>query len=201
MTDENTIRSFVREVGVAEVVTVGEDGYPQSTLLPIVWEGDKVIAHFARVNKHWEQIPDGTPTLLIVRGAHAYVSPSWYPSKQEHGRAVPTWNYSKVQLRGRARVFHDQEGLMNAIAILTEEHEAPREERWAITDAPADFIDGMLKGIVGIEIDIEHVDAKSKLSQNRPDEDRWGVIHGLRDGDDRRGEHRVADQMAALLTD
>lgn len=195
VTDDSAIRSFVRDVGVAEVVTVGDDGYPLSTLLPVVWEGDRVIAHFARANKHWEQIADRAPTLLIVRGAHAYVSPNWYPAKHEHGRAVPTWNYSAVQLRGRARVFRDAEGLLDAVTLLTNMHEGEREEPWAVDDAPPDYIDGMLKAIVGIEIAIEHVDAKAKLSQNRSDADRRSVIAGLCEGDDRRGEHQVAAQM------
>lgn len=196
---DDAVRAFVHEVGVAEVVTVGLDSYPLSTLLPIIWDGDRVIAHFARANKHWEQIDAGTPTLLIVRGAHAYVSPSWYPTKHEHGRVVPTWNYTAVHLRGRARVFHDVARLLEAVTMLTDTHEAGRDNSWSVDDAPAEFIDGMLPGIVGIEIDIEYVEAKAKLSQNRSDEDRRGVIEGLRDGRNQRGEHTVADQMAETL--
>lgn len=199
VSDDAEIRDFVRTVGVAEVVTVGEDGYPESTQLPIIWEGAKVIAHFARANGHWKRIADGEPVLLVIRGPHAYVSPSWYAAKQEHGRVVPTWNYSAVQIRGCARIFHDATGLLDAVTLLTKSHEEGRGNPWSVSDAPRDYIDGMLKAIVGIEIAVEQVDAKAKLSQNRSIEDRQGVIDGLRDGDNHRGEHQVAARMLESL--
>ena len=199
MADEARIRSFVDDVGVAELVTVGSDGYPRSTLLPILWRDDIVIAHVARANDHWEDITAGTPTMLIIRGSHAYVSPSWYPTKHEHGRVVPTWNYSAVQMRGTARIFHDAPALLEAVTLLTDVHESAQDAPWALDAAPHDFIDGMLRAIVGIEVRIEAVDAKAKLSQNRSLADREGVIAGLRAGGDRRGEHDVADQMALDL--
>src|SRR5579863_9079782 len=90
VSDDAEVRAFVDDVGAAELVTMGSDGFPRSTLLPIVWLGDRVVAHFARANRHWEEIAEDAPALLIVGGAQAYVSPSWYPTKQEHGRVVPT---------------------------------------------------------------------------------------------------------------
>lgn len=201
ISDEAEIRAFVREVGAAEVVTIGADGYPLATLLPIVWEADRVIGHFARANTHWAHIADGAPVLLVVRGPHAYVSPSWYAAKKEHGRVVPTWNYSAVQMRGRASIFRDAAMLREAVTLLTNAHEGAREQPWAVTDAPSAYLESMLKAIVGIEIRIEDVAGKAKLSQNRSIEDRRGVIDGLRDGGDFRGEHRVADEMIRSLMD
>lgn len=198
MSEDAEVRAFVRDVGAAELVTTGSDGFPLATFLPLVWSGDRVIAHFARANPHWEQIGPETPVLLVVRGAHAYVSPSWYAAKREHGRVVPTWNYSAVQLRGRARVFHDPAELLEAVTVLTEAHEGSRAQPWAVSDAPTTFIEGMLRGIVGVEILVEAVEAKAKLSQNRSAEDRAGVVAGLRAGGDERGEHQVAGAMDAL---
>lgn len=199
MTDGEAIRAFVSEVGVAELVTVGLDGFPEATLLPIVWNGDRVIAHFARANPHWRSITAGAPTLLTVRGSHGYISPSWYPSKKEHGRAVPTWNYSAVQIRGTARVFDDEPSLREAVALLTDLHEATQPEPWHVDDAPSDFINGMLRAIVGIEIAALEVVAKAKLSQNRPEADQSGVIAGLRATNGARGELELAQQMDASL--
>lgn len=201
VTDEAGIRAFVRDVGAAEVVTVGADAYPLSTLLPIVWEGDRVIAHFAQANSHWEQIVDGAPVLLVVRGAQAYISPTWYAAKKEHSRVVPTWNYSAVQLRGRATVFRDPKRLRDAVTLLTNQHEQGRADAWTVEDAPETYIEGMLKAIVGIEIQIETFEGKAKLSQNRSIADRAGVIDGLRLGANRRGEHQVAEQMTQSLAD
>src|SRR3954470_19773802 len=105
--DEDEIRAFVREVVSAELITVGADGYPRATLLPILWDGDTVIAHMARANDHWAEI--GGPALLVCAGPQAYISPSWYAAKAEHGRVVPTWNYSTVHLTGTVRVHDDPE--------------------------------------------------------------------------------------------
>jgi transcriptional regulator len=106
VSDIDEIRRMVAEVGAAELITTGSDRYPRATLLPIVWTGDTVLAHMARPNPHWTEIDDGSPALLVCTGAQAYISPSWYASKREHGKVVPTWNYSSVHLRGTARV-HD----------------------------------------------------------------------------------------------
>lgn len=198
-TDDAEVRDFVRAVAAAEVISVGDDGFPVATFLPIVWEGDRLIGHFARANTHWEQIKADDPVLVVVSGPHAYVTPTWYAAKQENGRAVPTWNYSTVHLRGRARTFDDRDSLLDAVSLLTDVHEGQRDVPWKVSDAPAGFIDGMLRGIVGIEIVIEHVEAKAKLSQNRPVADRDGVIAGLLASPDTRGEHQVARAMRRSL--
>jgi transcriptional regulator len=177
--DSAEIRRMVAAAGSAELITTGRDGYPQATLLPIILKDDVVLAHMARANSHWRDITDGSPALLVCAGAQAYISPAWYASKAIHGEVVPTWNYSSVQLRGTIRVHHDPEWLRQQVTALTDHHEDGRAQPWHVTDAPAAFIDRQLRGIVGIEVRIEHIDAKAKLSQNRPSDDRQGVIDGL----------------------
>lgn len=179
MDGETQLRAFVAEVGAAQLVTTGRDGYPFVTLLPVIWEGDRVLAHLARPNPHWREIADGSPALFVCQGPQAYVSPSWYPTKGEHGRVVPTWNYSAVELRGRVTVFEDIERLRAVVTALTGRHEAGREHPWQVTDAPPDYLDGQIRGIVGVEMVVEAVTGKAKLSQNRSEQDRAGVIAGL----------------------
>ncbi len=194
VTDDAEIRSLVEAIGTAEFITTGADGYPLATLLPVLWIGDTVIAHLARANPHWQQVPDDSPALLVCSGPQAYVSPSWYAAKIEHGRVVPTWNYSSVHLTGRARVHQDPEWLRQAVTDLTHRHEDQRSVPWAVTDAPQAYIDGQLKGIVGLEVTVERVEAKAKLSQNRSEADRAGVVAGLRAEAGAEGQ-RVADAM------
>lgn len=195
--DDARIRDLVRAAGAADLVSVGADGVPTATLVPIVWVGDRVIAHLARANPQWRDLHDGDRVLLIANGPQAYVTPSWYAAKQEHGRVVPTWNYTSVHFTGTVRVFEEEAELREAVRLLTAEHESGREMPWTLDDPPEGFIAGMLRAIVGIEITVEKVEAKAKLSQNRPDADRAGVIAGLRSEDDVRGEHRVATLMDA----
>ena len=178
--DEDVARAMVARAGAGEVITVGPDGYPLATLLPVLWSGGTVRAHFARANPHWSAIADDSPGLLVVGGPQAYVSPSWYASKAEHGRVVPTWNYTTVHLTGRVRVHDDVAWLRDLVTALTHTHEDSRERPWAVTDAPAAYVDGQLRGIVGVELVVERVEAKAKLSQNRSEQDRAGVVEGLR---------------------
>jgi transcriptional regulator len=198
--DEQEIRRMVAEVGSAQLVTVGPDGYPAATLLPVIWRGATVIAHMARANPHWQQIGDGSPVLLVVAGPQAYVSPSWYASTAEHGRVVPTWNYSVVQLTGRARVHEETGWLRTAVDDLVERHEGHRVVPWWTSDAPAPYIQGQLRAIVGIEIAVERVEAKRKLSQNRSVADRQGVVAGLRQ-ESAASAWAVADEMERDLRD
>ena len=182
--DADEIRALVAAAGSAELVTVGADGYPVSTLLPVVWDGDRLVLHMARANPQWRTIGDDAPALAVVTGPQAYVSPTWYPSKAEHGRMVPTWNYSAVHLTGRARVHTDPAWLRDAVTALTDRHEAGRPDRWQVTDAPEVFVEKQLRAIVGIELLVERVEAKAKLSQNRSAADHAGVVAGLEAQDD-----------------
>ena len=198
--DEEAIRAMVRAIGAGELITVGEDGYPLATRLPVVWEGDRLVMHIARANPHWRSVPDDhdIPALVVVTDAEAYVSPAWYASKAEHGRVVPTWNYSAVQLTGRVRRHEDPDWVRDAVTMLTRLRESDRAEPWAVTDAPATYVEKQLRAIVGLELVVERVEGKAKLSQNRSDEDRVGVVRGLRDEGGSR-EAVVADQMERAL--
>lgn len=177
--DPDDVRPFVAHVGTAQLVTVGEDGIPDATFLPVLWEGDRLVGHLARANGHWRRMVDGSPALAVVTGPDAYVSPSWYATKADHGKVVPTWNYSVVHLRGAVTVHDDPEWVRGLVTRLTDRHEQPRAEPWAVTDAPADYVDKNLRPIVGVELVVGSVEAKAKLSQNRSDEDRVGVARGL----------------------
>lgn len=178
--DEDEARAIVASARSGWLVTTADDGLPVATLLPVLWEGSTVIAHMAKGNSQWREIRDGAPCLLIAAGPEAYVSPSWYPSKAEHGRVVPTWNYLAVHLTGTVRVHDDSAWILDAVTRLTNHHEGGRHNRWHVADAPDDFIEAQLKAIVGIEIHVDRVEAKAKLSQNRPEADQIGVIAGLR---------------------
>jgi transcriptional regulator len=197
--DETELREFAAAVRVGWLATSRVGAAPAATLLPFVWTGDSVVAHFAKANPHWREIEDDSPALLIVTGPDAYVSPSWYPAKAEHGKVVPTWNYSAVHLTGTARVHDDPEWLRAAVTGLTDRHEGARDEPWHVSDAPDAFIDGQLRGIVGVELTVTGVEGKAKLSQNRSEADRSGVVDGLRE-DGRPGDLGVADAMAASLS-
>lgn len=195
--DESEIRAMVRAIGSAELITVGADGYPIATLLPIMWRDGIVIAHMARANPHWRQIEPDARALLICGGPQAYVSPSWYAAKAEHGRVVPTWNYSTVHLSGTLQVHDDAEWVRVAVGDLVERHESGRAAPWHVTDAPEQYVEGQLRAIVGIEMRVERVEGKAKLSQNRSEADRRGVIEGLR-AENSPGAEAVADAMSAL---
>jgi len=186
MEDPAEVDAFLAAHPSGQLVTVGPDGAPDATLLPYILDrpdegegGWRVLVHLARANDHWRRITDGACGLFVVTGADAYVSPSWYASKREHGRAVPTWNYSAVHLRGAVRVHDDTDWLRDLVTRLTDAHEAEREPRWRVTDAPEKYVNGQLRAIVGVELVVEEVEAKAKLSQNRSLEDRQGTVAGL----------------------
>ncbi len=193
---ESEWRELVAVTGSAELVTVGADGYPAATLLPVIWDDGRLVFHMARANPHWRSIEAGSPALAVVSGPQAYVSPAWYASKQEHGRVVPTWNYTAVHFTGRVEVHQDKDWLREAVSHLTTQHEQGRPDPWSVEDAPERYLDKQLGAIVGIEFTIEGVEGKAKLSQNRSEDDQAGVVAGLRrEGGDR--EHEVAHLMEA----
>jgi transcriptional regulator len=145
-------------------------------------------AHIARANPLWKESAD-QDVLVIFQGAERYVTPSWYATKRQTGKVVPTWNYAVVHAYGRMAVIEDAAWLKRQITDLTRFNEAARSEPWAVTDAPAPFVDAMVRGIVGLSIEVARIEGKWKVSQNRPEADREGVVAGLRsDGDARSGE-------------
>lgn len=186
VTEQDEMRAMVAAARSGWLVTVGADGVPAATLLPIMWRGDLVVAHLARANPQWRELPPDSPGLIIVGGPEAYVSPTWYAAKAEHGRVVPTWNYTAVQLTGTVTIHHESEWLRAAVTELTDTHESGRAERWWVSDAPETYVEAQLRGIVGVEFRVTGAEGKAKLSQNRSSDDRLGVVAGLRDDADAR---------------
>jgi transcriptional regulator len=176
------------------LVTVDADGTPVATHMPILWDPDRRIAtgHIARANPQWKQ--GGGRGLIVLSGAEAYVTPAWYPSKAEHGKTVPTWNYEAVHLTGRIQWFEDTARLEGVVRDLSEVHENGRAEPWTIEDAPRAYIDALLRGIVGVALYVERVEAKRKLSQNKSEADFAGVAMGLASADE-----SMAREVAALM--
>lgn len=178
--DAATVREILARPGAADLVTSGPDG-PEATLLPFVHDDERglLVGHLARRNDHWTRI-DGARALVIVRGPDFYVSPTWYASTAEHGRVVPTWNYVALHVRGTVSVVHDPDRLGDSVRRLTDLYEDDLPRQWSVDDPPAGFVDGMLRGIVGVEVRIDTVEAKVKLGQNRPAADIDGMVAGLR---------------------
>ena len=178
--DPRTLLALMREFPLATLIRGGAE--LAADILPLeverIGEGWRVTGHVARANPLWREA-DGQPVLLVFHGPQAYVSPSWYPSKFQHGKAVPTWNYAMVQVHGTLRATQDPQWLHALVTRLTERHEAGRAVPWHVADAPPDYLDAMLKAIVGIEIEVTRVEGKFKLSQNRDAADRTGVVLGL----------------------
>ena len=217
--DVERCRTLLAEVGAALWIT-GGDGAPSATLLPTVWGQGRLIAHASGSNPQFDLPEDElTPCRVVIQGAHSYVSPRWYPSVQpsEHGgdargraagRAVGTWDYEQVQIAGWLRVHRDPDRLRaevmaQATALdadrLTDVPHAADAHRgpWSRAEAPKDFMAAMLRGIVGVELEITEVVGRFKLSRNRTDADRAGVVEGLRERG-RERDHRVADAVEAV---
>ena len=154
-----------------------------------------LYGHLARANPHCKALAEGVENLVIFAGEQAYISPSFYPSKAEHGKAVPTWNYLAVHAYGTAEVFDDAERLLALVSRLSNKHEADRSDPWSVSDAPADYIDSMLKAIVGFRLPITRLDGKRKLSQNRDATDQAGVRKGLLANSNPQ-DHALAHLMA-----
>jgi transcriptional regulator len=142
-----------------------------------------LLGHLARNNPQWRATPVGE-AMVILRGGDAYVTPQWYAAKAEHGRVVPTWNYVTAHVYGQLVVHDDVDWLREHVTQLTDRHELPRAEPWQVGDAPATFVEGQLRAIVGLELRISRIEAKAKLSQNRSAADVDGVVAGYRDDGD-----------------
>ncbi len=145
-----------------------------------VSERGTLRGHVAKANQFWKNFDASVEVLAIFQGPHHYISPTWYPSKKEHGKVVPTWNYAVVHAYGPVRVFEDADWLFEHLQALTSRHEADRDHPWAVTDAPDDYVARALRGIVGFEFPITRMEGKWKFSQNRAEKDREGVVQGLK---------------------
>ena len=182
------MQALIRAHPFATLVTSGAEG-PDANHLPMILqagEGDDgdpslgvLRGHVARANPLWQAVDRRVDALAIFHGPHNYVTPSWYPSKAVHGKVVPTWNYAVVHARGRLTFYDDPERLRAHVAALTVQQEAGRAAPWSLSDAPADFVDAMVGGIVGFELAISRLEGKWKMSQNREPGDRAGVVEGL----------------------
>ena len=170
---------LIRAHPLATLLAVGPDGVPHADHVPFLLADigpfGTLQGHVARPNASARE----TAAIAVFHGPVSYVSPGFYPSKREHGRVVPTWNYAVVHAHGRLRVVDDEDWLHAQIDALTRHMEGHRAEPWAVTDAPAPFVAGQVRGIVGVELAIERIEAKWKVSQNRPEPDRQGVATEL----------------------
>lgn len=181
----DVMATLMRRHPLATLITVGNGG-PLANHLPLLYDPapepfGALRGHLARANPQWKMERPEFGALAVFQGPQAYVSPSFYPSKQEHGQVVPTWNYVTVQARGKLVIHEDVEWLRQLVTTLTATHEADFAEPWQVTDAPAGYIDNLLKAIVGVELRIASLDGKWKASQNRNEADRDGVTAGLED--------------------
>ncbi len=186
------LHKLMEDQPFASLVTMGSSGLFASHI-PIVLEQNgamgRLKCHLSRANTQWRDYTPSIQALAIFSGPQHYITPTWYPEKQETGKVVPTWNYVVVHAYGNLRIIEDSDWLMAHLATLVGIHEAESALPWKISDAPADYIASQIKGIVGLEMEIERLEGKWKVSQNRPARDRLGVAYGL-------GELNTAESLA-----
>jgi len=179
--DDEEIQELIRRWPLATVVVHGSDGLAANHI-PLIIEQEQtgliLHGHIARANP-LSRIDDETPALAVFQGPSAYISPSWYATKQQHGKVVPTWNYSAVHVSGTLTVIDNAEWTLSMVTRLTEMQESSMSLPWQVSDAPTDFTQALLKSIVGIELRVADLQAKKKASQNQPEENRYGVQQGL----------------------
>jgi transcriptional regulator len=195
--DLSTVEEMLSRAPLGHLVVAGDDGF-DATPLPLLCRRDgdtiRLVGHVARPNTIWRAAP--CEALVILPGPDAYVSPSWYATKAEHGKVVPTWNYEVVHVHGSLLAHDDPAWLAGLVRALTDAHEASLPTPWSIDDPPDGFVDTMLRGIVGVEVVASRVEAKRKLSQNRSSVDRLGAADAL-GARPLRGAAEIAGQMRA----
>lgn len=169
-TNPEVLKDFIKTYPFGMLVTNGKSGLDANHIPFEVMEGGeqgKLTAHVARANPVWQDVQNGDEVLVVFKAADSYISPTWYPSKQDHHKQVPTWNYMVTHVRGRITIHDDERYVRGVVAHLTRTHEASMPKPWKMSDGPTDYIDGLLKAIVGIEIEITSLVGKIKLSQNK----------------------------------
>jgi transcriptional regulator len=199
--DPRRLFDYIDAHPLATLVSTAPDGEIMATHLPLLLDRaagvhGTLVGHLARANAQHRQLAGGRPALVIFAGPDAYITPSWYPSKQEHARVVPTWNYVAVHARVVPRVIEDPAWLRAHVEALTGRHEAGRDVQWKQNDAPADYVEAQQRGLVGVELAITGLEGKWKMSQNRSDADITGVVEGLSASPD-PSAHHVAALVAA----
>ena len=195
--DASSLVADLCRIVPATLVTHDADGF-RTSILPMLYDpadGQKgtLRGHLARGNPHWRALERVASALAIFHGPDAYVTPTWYAEKRRTGKVVPTWNYVTVQAEGRVEVRHEPDWLLPHVRRLVERHESARPVPWAVEDAPAEYVEGQARAIVGIELRIDRIEGKRKLSQNRDADDIQGAIAGL--GGGTAEEQAVADAM------
>jgi transcriptional regulator len=195
LTDDETQAALAR-AGLAHLVTHDSSGLIV-TPLPLLYNesGHSLVGHVARANPHWRA--SGGETVAIFAGPHTYISPSFYATKSETGKVVPTWNYEVLNVYGRLVAHDDPDWVLQLVTTLTNHHEGSRAEPWRVTDAPESYTRAQLKAIVGVELVISRVEGKAKMSQNQPERNRTGVVAGLRECG-ATSDHVVADRVNLL---
>jgi transcriptional regulator len=201
VTDLPMLHAAMKQSELATLVTNTTHGLV-ATHLPLMLDETRgeygtLTGHVSRANVQWRESDPEVEALIIFLGLDSYVSPNWYPAKQETGRVVPTWNYAAIHAYGRVTFFEDAERLRTVVTELTKKHEGSFPAPWKVTDAPATYIDSQLKAIVGFECQITRLEGKQKFNQNRSVEDRMGVIEGLLELQDER-KRQVAELMEGL---
>ena len=195
-TDVAVLHALIKSHSLGAWVTQGEAELLVNHI-PFLLDAERgehgtLVGHVARANRAWETFSATVKSVVIFQGAETYISPSWYPSKHAHGKAVPTWNYAVVHAYGLPRAIEDREWLLRHVTQLTETHEADQALPWKVSDAPAEFTERLLGAIVGIEIPIAKLVGKWKVSQNRPEPDKLGVVAGLLARDDPQSKQMTA---------
>jgi transcriptional regulator len=193
--ERTALHEVMRAHPLGQLISAGASGL-QANPVPFKLHADEgehgtLRTHLARPNGQWRDFVDGCDVLVVFQGPQGYVTPSWYATKKEHGKVVPTWNYVTVQVRGRATAIQDGQWLVRHVSELSDQQEQPLEHPWAVSDAPEPFITALARGIVGVEIAITEITGKFKMSQNRPEADRHGVVEGL--------AAQGADDVSALV--
>ncbi|WP_298224584.1 FMN-binding negative transcriptional regulator [Acidocella sp.] len=179
-TKSDELEAIMRAASLPVLVSPARGGGLLATHLPLLFQApDRLIGHVAKGNFHWRDFEPDQDSLAMFTVADGYVSPSWYPAKQEHGRVVPTWNYVAVHATGRLSIVEEAAPLLEIVTSLTKRYEQGRTQPWAVADAPDDYIAAQLAGIVGLVLTITRLEGKAKLSQNRSKADREGVIAGI----------------------
>lgn len=179
-TRPEVLHALIEAHPLAAVVTHAADGLAANHI-PLLLDADAGVlrGHMARANTQWRSLEAGSKALAIFQGPQAYISPNWYASKEDGGRVVPTWNYAVVHVHGTLTVFAEGDRLLGFLETLTARHEAPQPRPWAPSDAPQDYIAGLLNAIVGIELAVEKMEGKWKVSQNQPERNRLSAMAGL----------------------
>ncbi len=177
------LRELIAKHPLAALISNGDTGL-EANHIPLLFDPTSgphgvLTGHLARANTQWQEMAN-QEVLAIFQGPQAYISPDWYPTKHETGKAVPTWNYAVVHVWGTVEVFEGGSRLREFLTRLTQRHEGDRPTPWAVADAPADYIDNLLRAIVGIELRITRIEGKWKVSQNQPARNREGVVAGLK---------------------